>query len=182
MPENDKYYIKRCLDGHPDDFRHLIRRYQGVLLAHLAGHLSSRDWAEEALQETFVRCYFNLSKLKKAESFFSWMLGTGNRVAKEQLRSEKRHRDAVKSLSEAEPTRQSGPCHDFPLARTIARLDGSQRELILLRYYGGHSCSQIAGQLDMPIGTVTKTLSRAYARLRELLGQEEKNQQSEVQK
>ena len=28
MSENDKYYIGRCLDGHPDDFRYLVRRYQ----------------------------------------------------------------------------------------------------------------------------------------------------------
>jgi DNA-directed RNA polymerase specialized sigma24 family protein len=33
------------------------------------------------------------------------------------------------------------------------------------------SCSGIAGRLDMPLGTVTKTLSRAYALLRQSLTQ-----------
>ena len=41
MSENDKYYVERCLDGHPDDFRHLVRRYQAVLLANLAGKLGN---------------------------------------------------------------------------------------------------------------------------------------------
>ena len=41
--------------------------------------------------------------------------------------------------------------------------------MILLRYYGGLSCTGIAEQLDMPLGTVTKTLSRAYAVLRDTL-------------
>ena len=50
--EKDSYYVERCLDGHPDDFRHLVRRYQPVLLAHLAGKLGHRDRAEEAAQET----------------------------------------------------------------------------------------------------------------------------------
>jgi hypothetical protein len=50
MTETDKYYVGRCLDGHPDDFRHLVRRYQPVLLAHLAGKLGNRDRAEEAAQ------------------------------------------------------------------------------------------------------------------------------------
>ncbi|MHC4708615.1 MAG: RNA polymerase sigma factor [Planctomycetota bacterium] len=45
-------------------------------------------------------------------------------------------------------------------------------QVVLLRYYGNCSCSQVAQQLGMPLGTVTKTLSRAYAMLRESLQQE----------
>ena len=41
--------------------------------------------------------------------------------------------------------------------------------MILLRYYEGHSCQEIATRLGMPLGTVTKTLSRAYALLRQEL-------------
>ena len=48
MMENHRYYVERCLDGHPDDFRHLVRRYQQVLLAPLAGKLGSRDRAEDS--------------------------------------------------------------------------------------------------------------------------------------
>ncbi len=61
--ETDCYYVERCLDGHPDDFRHLVRRYQPVLLAHLAGKLGDRDRAEEAAQETLVRAYFKMDRL-----------------------------------------------------------------------------------------------------------------------
>ena len=92
MPENDGFYIQRCLDGHPDDFRHLVRRYKGPLLGYLAGLLRRSDLAEEALQEVFVRCYFGLSSLEKPESFFAWMLGVANRVAKEQLRIEQKQK------------------------------------------------------------------------------------------
>ena len=78
MP-SDSYYIGRCLDGHPDDFRYLVRRYQSVLMAQLVGQLGDKDRAEEAAQETLVRSYFNLSKLKKRESCFSWLVGVSNR-------------------------------------------------------------------------------------------------------
>ncbi len=67
----------------------------------------------------------------------------------------------------------AGPGRDWPLAKTIAELPDSYRELILLRYYAGLSCGRIADQLDMPLGTVTKNLSRAYAMLRESLKQKE---------
>jgi len=173
MSENDKYYVERCLDGHPDDFRYLVRRYQAALLANLAGKLGDKDRAEEAAQETLVRAYFNMGKLKKPDAFFSWLLGIADLVAKEQRRKEQlqRRRQIVRSFSqEAPPTELS---QDYALETAIAELPEGYRKIILLRYYGGHSCNQIAEQLDMPLGTVTKTLSRAYAMLRDALRQQE---------
>ena len=173
MSENDTYYVERCLDGHPDDFRYLVRRYQAALLANLAGKLGDKDRAEEATQETLVRAYFNMGKLKKPDAFFSWLLGIADLVAKEQRRKEQlqRRKEIVRSFSqEAPPTELS---QDYALETAIAELPEAYRKIILLRYYGGHSCNQIAEQLDMPLGTVTKTLSRAYAMLREALQQQE---------
>ncbi len=175
MPENDGFYIQRCLDGHPDDFRHLVRRYKGPLMGHLAGQLGSRDSAEEAMQEVFVRCYFGLSTLEKPKSFFAWMLGVANNVVKEHMRDKQRQRQTTEKLARIPTTTNTG--HDRPLAKAIARLDDFYRQLILLRYYGGHSCKDISDMMAVPIGTVTKSLSRAYARLRETLTAEE----SEVQ-
>ena len=71
MPMTDRHDIALCLDGHPEAFRQLVARYQAVLLAHLAGRLGDRERAEEAAQETFVRAYFGLGKLKKPASFYS---------------------------------------------------------------------------------------------------------------
>lgn len=175
MIEDDKYYVGRCLDGHPDDFRHLVRRYQPVLLAHLAGKLGRREQAEEAAQETLVRAYFNMGKLKKPESFFAWLLGIANLVAKEQQRKEIVHRRRVGAndyspvRAVVEETPEPELSQDFSLEAAIATLPEAYREVILLRYYGGLSCAGIAAQLGMPLGTVTKTLSRAYALLRDAL-------------
>jgi RNA polymerase sigma-70 factor (ECF subfamily) len=177
---SDTYYVNRCLDGHPDDFRHLVGRYQRVLLAHLVGRLGRLDAAEEAAQETLVRCYFGLSKLKKRGSFFPWMLGIGNRVAQEQQRKDMRQREALNELAEQPPPQVRG--FDYPLARVIGELPDFYRELVLLRYYGGFSCKAIAEQLEMPIGTVTKTLSRACAVLREKLRRHERSGECEVRK
>jgi RNA polymerase sigma factor (sigma-70 family) len=175
MSEPDKYYIERCLDGHPDDFRHLVRRYQAVLLAHLSGKLGSKNRADEAAQESFVRAYFNMCKLKKQDSFFSWLLGIADRVAKEHRREEQiqRQREIVRSFSEEAPRTELS--QDYALEAAIAELPEVYREVVLLRYYGGHPCNQIAEQLDMPLGTVTKTLSRAYAMLRSSLQQHRKS-------
>jgi RNA polymerase sigma-70 factor (ECF subfamily) len=177
MSETDTHYVERCLDGHPDDFRYLVRRYQAVLLAHLAGKLGSRDEAEEAAQESLVRAYFKMDTLKKPESFFPWLLGVADRVAKEQQRKRqiRRQRDVVRSISEESPSPELS--QDYALEAAVAELPDAYRQVILLRYYGDHSCNQIASRLDMPLGTVTKTLSRAYAMLRDSLQQHAVNEE-----
>lgn len=180
MIETDRYYVGRCLDGHPDDFRYLVRRYQAVLLAHLAGKLAGKDKAEEAAQETLVRAYFNLSKLKKPESFFPWLLAIADRVAKEHNRKQqiRRQREIIRSF--AQEVTDPEFSQDYALESVIAALPDAFRKVILLRYYADHSCDQIAERLDMPLGTVTKTLSRAYAVLRESLQQQQHAKTYEV--
>lgn len=173
MAENDQYYIEQCLNGHPDEFRGLVRRYQAALSAYLAGKLGNRSSAEEAAQETFVRAYFGLSELKKRESFYSWLLGIASRVAKEHLRNAKEYADMDCLAQQASKERKV----DVELEKAIAELPNSYREIVFLRFYANQSCSQIAEQLNMPIGTITKQLSRAYAKLRQLL-----NSRKEVQR
>ena len=58
---------------------------------------------------------------------------------------------------------------EYPLEEVIALLPESYRQVILMRYYEGLSCQDVATRLGMPLGTVTKTLSRAYALLRQEL-------------
>ncbi len=175
MIRNDLYYLDRCLDGHPDEYRFLVERYQSVLTAYLTGKLGNRSLAEEAAQETFVRAYFGLPRLKNRKSFYSWLLGIANRVAQEEFRAAKRFSSGDRI--DQQPLEQPVEEETWEVERAIAELPESYREIVLLKYYADQSCSQIAEELDIPIGTVTKRLSRAYCQLRQLLRRE-----SEVQK
>ena len=85
MDYSDQDYIEHCLNGRPDDFRFLIQRYQAMLSGYMTGRLGNRSLAEEAVQETFVRAYFNLKKLKKTQSFSAWLLGIAHHVIQKQI-------------------------------------------------------------------------------------------------
>ena len=87
MDLTDKEYVERCRDGHPEDFGLLVDRYQKPLFSYLASRVGDGGQAEEAAQESFVRAFLSLKKLRKPESFYSWLLGIAGRVAKEQFRS-----------------------------------------------------------------------------------------------
>jgi RNA polymerase sigma-70 factor (ECF subfamily) len=177
MELTDKEYVERCRDGHLDDFRLLVDRYQGPLFSFLAGRLRDHLQAEEAAQESFVRAFQSLRKLRKPESFYSWLLGIAGRVAKEQFRAWERHQrdcEAVEFMTPDAADHQS----EYPLEEAIAALPESHRQVIVMRYYEGRSCQEIATRLEMPLGTVTKTLSRAYALLRQELAAREGAEQT----
>jgi RNA polymerase sigma-70 factor (ECF subfamily) len=172
MDLNDKEYVERCCDGHPDDFRQLVARYQKPLFSYLVGRVGDLSRAEEAAQESFVRAFQSLKKLRKPESFYSWLLGIAGRVAKEEFRSVQR-REKVREAAEAMMTEADVQTEDYPLEEAIAALPESHRQVILLRFYEGLSCQEVADRLEMPLGSVTKTLSRAYALLRKELATRE---------
>jgi len=164
----DQDYVRSSRNGCPDDFRLLVQRYQKPVFAFLASRMRDPLEAEEAAQEAFVRAFLSLKSLRKPESFYAWLLGIAGRVAREQFRSathRERDREAAGfMLAEADNDGQ-----EYPLEEAVAALPEAYRQVILLRYYEGLSCHEVAARLDTPLGTVTKTLSRAYALLREEL-------------
>src|ERR1022692_1296060 len=176
MELTDKDYVENCLDGHPEDFGRLVDRYQKPLFSYLASRVENFPQAEEAAQESFVRAFIPLKKLRKPESFYSWLLGIAGRVAKEQFRSELHRRQDCEFL-ETTMTDVADEIGDYPIEEAIAVLPEIHRQVIVLRFYEGLSCQEVATRLAMPLGTVTKTQSRAYALLRQELDARERTEQ-----
>ncbi len=167
MCQTDAQCVRRCLNGHPEAFRHLVLRHQDHLVRFLTGRLGDEDRAVEAAQETMVRAYFALRKIKKPEAFYSWLLGIADRVAKEMHRAKQRRRQVPSIDCELAEEQEDRP--QPPVRRAVAELPDVYRHVILLRYYGGLSCAEISRKEGVPIGTVTKRLSRAYELLRRAL-------------
>jgi RNA polymerase sigma factor (sigma-70 family) len=181
MSPPDEQCVLSCLDGHPEAFRHLVERYQTPIMRHLCGCLGSVDEAEEVAQEAFVRAYFALRELRKPDAFFAWLFGIADRVVRETHRAAQRRRTVdCEQIELAAPVvnQQAGP--DAAVTEAVAALPEAYREVIVLRFYGGKSCAEISRELNVPLGTVTKRLSRAYALLRERLSASDANRESEA--
>jgi RNA polymerase sigma-70 factor (ECF subfamily) len=170
--ETDRHYVERCLDGHRDDFRHLVLRYQRSLVAGIRVRRVPLAEAEDVAQEALVRAFSNLATLRKPDSFFAWLLGIAYRVLLERAGHERLERAGLARL--AAEARSSPPAagarpEDAALDTALEALPVQYREVILLRFYGECSCAEIAERLGVPLGTVTKRLSRAYDELRQRL-------------
>ena len=172
MCPTDKECVRLCLDGHPEMFRHLVLRYEVPLLKHLTGRLGNEVEAAEAAQETMVRAYCNLRGLKKAASFYAWLLGIANRVAMESHRNNQRHVKSIDIEAVADKTEArdgQSYCPDQALTQAVGELPEVYMQVILLRFYGDQSCAEISRSLNVSLGTVTSRLSRAYSLLRKVL-------------
>jgi len=167
MDATDKEHVEQCRNGHPDDYRFLVERYQGPVFAYLASRLGDRTLAEDAAQESFVRAFFALPKLKKPESFYAFLLGIAGRVAHELRRAASRN--VKRNEAAALVTADANAREEYHLEEAIAALPEAHRQVVLLRFYEQLSCQEAADRLGLPLGTVTKTLSRAYAELRQIL-------------
>jgi RNA polymerase sigma-70 factor (ECF subfamily) len=143
------------------------------------GRVHNRDHAEEAAQESLVRAYFKIDTLKNPDRFFSWLLGISDRVALEMHRKKQIQEQREKIRRATQQAVEPMFSQDYALEEAIAQLPDTSRQMVLLRYYSQMSCKQIAEQLKIPLGTVTKTLSRAYALLRQTMTQSQTNE-SEV--
>jgi RNA polymerase sigma-70 factor, ECF subfamily len=178
MSPPDEECVRCCLNNHPEAFRVLVERHQAALMRRLCACTGNSEEAAEVTQETFVRAYFALRDLRKPAAFFPWLVGIADRVAKETYRAAKRRRTVA--WEQAEPADKHEVCADTAVAEAVAKLPDTYREVVVLRFYEGKSCEEISRALDVPLGTVTKRLSRAYGRLRERLSATAGDQESEV--
>jgi len=151
----------------------LVGRYARAVIARHLAWTKSAAAAEDLAQETFLRAWQGLGRLKDPRAFGSWLLSIGGYVGQEWLRrkvtDERFRRSAV--TPQALWT-ESGEGPDLPLAQAVGDLAPEVQQLLSLRHDRGLTCLEIARELGRPIGTVTKTLSRAYAELRARLDPE----------
>ncbi len=169
MCHSDDDCIAQCLSGSPDAFRQLVTRYQRPVMAYLTKRLGDPEAAAEIAQESFVRAYFRLDTLRKGESFLSWLLGIAHNVMLETFRRHRRQRPLAAAVDPIAPSDSQSNEDDSELAEIVAGLPEIYREVTILRYFGGLSCAEVSNRLGIPLGTVTKRLSRAYQLLRESL-------------
>ncbi|HZE95615.1 MAG TPA: RNA polymerase sigma factor [Planctomycetota bacterium] len=146
-------------------FGELVSRYSRAVVARQIGWTKDSTVAEDLAQETFLRAWQGLGRLRDPRAFGSWLLSIGGFIGQEWLRRKQAEQKARGALAPpALPRREDGP--DLPLARAVSELAPEVQQILALRHDRGLSCEEIARELGRPIGTVTKTLSRAYEQLR----------------
>lgn len=129
--------------------------------------------AQDAVQEAFVDLWRSQTRFDARRSVVrSWLLMLTHRRAIDRVRSEQRHRTSELGPENDFPDDRSGPDAQVIIGllteqaqAALATLPPTQREALVLAYWGGYSQREIASLTGTPIGTVK---SRMHAGMREL--------------
>ncbi len=72
----DKDLIQKCKSGDISAFERLIEAYSQKAFRTAYFIIKRKDLAEDLVQETFIKCYIDLPKLKNVEAFNAWFYKT----------------------------------------------------------------------------------------------------------
>jgi RNA polymerase sigma-70 factor (ECF subfamily) len=163
-------------------FRSLYDATSAKLFAFALRILVKREWAEEALQESFINIWNSAGSYQASLAApMTWMTTIVRNKAFDMLRrvdnaveidADTFDKDVMDALESTDPTpiealQLSGDAK--ALARCLARLEGLHRQAVALAFYHDLSHSEVAEQMKQPIGTVKTWIRRSLERLRNCL-------------
>jgi len=172
--ESDRQLVRRVLAGDRECFAGLVGRYEHAVYAVALKVLEDRQAAEDAAQDAFVIAFENLGKLADADAFGPWVMVIARNQAVRAARKRPRtvpldehdaHKPVADGVTESDETGN--------VMAALDRLPPHEQHVLMLRYFQGHSVAIVAQMTGRSVGTVTKQISRALARLREKLRRSE---------
>jgi RNA polymerase sigma-70 factor (ECF subfamily) len=160
-------------------FGQLVRKYQDRLFNTVLHVASSREEAEDVVQEAFVQAFLKLSSFHGHSAFYTWLYRIAFNVAISRRRRIKREvsLDASRENAGHEPTDPVESPGEQVLREeraslvhaALASLSEEHRAILVLREMEGFEYEQISDILDLPTGTVRSRLHRARLQLRDQL-------------
>jgi RNA polymerase sigma-70 factor (ECF subfamily) len=168
----------------PDALEELYGLYKRLLYGMVISIVKKREEAEDLLQEIFVKIW------NKADSFdesrgnvYSWIVTLARNKAIDRLRSKGYKTQQKASVSIHEPLFTLEGDKFDPLETTIFsdraelvkkalnEIPDSQKEVIEIAYYRGLTQSEIADQLNIPLGTVKTRTRQGMMKLKTILAE-----------
>lgn len=188
MIEDDVQLIRKILSGDSEAFTALVKKHQKGVHALAWRRIGDFHHAEEITQDTFVRVYKHLPKLKDHNQFSGWLYVITNRLCNTWLQDKKSligsledvpvvevHRTSYERyISEQHETDAREHRHEL-VKKLLEKLPESERTVMTLYYLGEMTTKEISKFLGVSVHTITSRLQRARKRLKqdeELLVQE----------
>lgn len=176
---DDQGLIDACRAGDTGAYGVLVRRYQDRLYPTLLRLTGCADDALDLVQETFLRAYEKLDHFHGESSFFTWVYRIGVNLA---LSGRRRKRPRLVSLDASPGGATLDPPADpdetdpsLPLERAererlvqeaLDALAPDHRAVVVMKEFDGLRYEEIAGVLNVPVGTVRSRLHRARCDLK----------------
>ena len=181
----DGVLAQQTLAGDPYAFEDLVKRYSTPLFNFIYRFLGDYDQACDILQHVFIQLHTSLSNLRTDKPLKAWLFQVArNRCLDELRRKRVIHFSELESVNDDEELSPLAAIPDNgPLPEELAEQSDLQqrlqeaiqtlplkfRSVVLLRYAGQLSFSEIGQTLSMPEATAKTYFQRAKPLLRTAL-------------
>jgi RNA polymerase sigma-70 factor (sigma-E family) len=153
-------------------FEDFYRTEQHRILAVVLLLTGDRGVAEDIVQESFAAAYRRWETIRRYDRPGAWVRRVALNRAGSRLRRRSNERRALERLR-ARPDGASSPRErDETLWAAVRQLPARQAQAIALVYVEDMAVAEVADVLGCSVGSVKQHLSRAKARLAEVLGSE----------
>ena len=168
--------VTRVCQGDQEAFRLIFDRYSRPVIGFIYDMVSDRELAEELTQETFVRAFRAIHRMKPETKLSTWLFGIARNVARESLRARTRAnmQVALEHESVIDVSDQKAVPVDRLLSkelnelirRALEALDDDKRLVFTLKVF--HQCSyeEIAEITGFSLAKLKTDLHRARAEMR----------------
>lgn len=175
---HDSRLIERIIARDNAAFTELFDLYSPIVLGMLVKMLRRRETAEEVLQETFFQAWRTADRFDaKRASVKGWLLLIARSRAIDHLRAsraraareEARAKEDVTVMAEREPAADAGLISKErarALVGALGSLPEEQRRCIELAFFGGLTHTELARELDQPLGTVKSRIALGMNKLK----------------
>ena len=159
---------KLCSDEREKLLKRLMSSYGDQIIKTCFLFLRSRQPAEDASQETFIRAWKALDRLKEGPTEKAWLMKIAVNVCKSFLGNRSSAiLDRGVSLDRISETGKTDQYLDQTVYLAVTSLPVKYRSVIILYYYQGLSVRETADALRLPGATVRTRLARARTLLKE---------------
>jgi RNA polymerase sigma factor (sigma-70 family) len=172
----DAELVELARAGDLDAFSRLTERYQDFAFRVALSVTGNAADAEDATQEGFVRAFRALDRFRAGAPFRPWVLKIVLNEARGRRRVGFRSQALGRRLLGEREELEADPMDHVLLqerrgamATALRELQPDHRRVIYYRYFLDLSEEEMADALDCPRGTVKSRLSRALARLRQIV-------------
>jgi RNA polymerase sigma-70 factor (ECF subfamily) len=160
--------------GDEDAMAEFYREHGRVVLAQVLLVTGERVLAEEIVQDTMLAVWRGAGSFRGESSVRSWVIAIARRQTRDRLRG-RRLRVVDDAFLADQPGPGPGP-EAMALDRAeLAEVMGAIREVLGLAFGSGLSLPEVAGVLEIPVGTVKSRLSAARTALNRILDEKGQN-------
>lgn len=144
--------------------------------------LRDRAQAEEVTQESYLDCWRLCARFDPSRgSALAWLLTIVHRRAVDRVRAadaagrrDVRYAARTQDVAHDETAEQAAAALEARSVRAaLTDLTPQQREAVELAFLDGHTHTEVASMLDLPVGTAKTRIRDGLIRLRDALGVEE---------